>query len=162
MKPLPASPADLYAIAQSLERGSAERYAELADSFDMSCNAEAARAFRALADEAGGRADDFGVLPPPSFQPFDDIDPDISDPDAVHYLMHAWHVFDLALRHEQKALAFFADLAAQPLPADLARTAISLVERAAAQVSATLTRRDHCDMPPADWDHDEDPPNWDM
>ncbi|WP_245644227.1 rubrerythrin family protein [Magnetospirillum moscoviense] len=156
------STAQLLAIARAIEEQAAEQYAELAEAFVEACNADAATAFRELAE---GRKPRVAALPPlagpvPGPLPWGDRDPEISDPEAVHYLMWPWHVFDLALRHEQLTQAFFAAIAQSSAVADVSQAARDLAAQGQAQVAQMMARRDQAPIPPDDWDEDPDPPNW--
>jgi hypothetical protein len=158
------SAADLLAIARAMEELAADQYAELAEAFAVSCNSDAADAFRELADGQKPNVAEFPALsgPAPALLPWGDKDPEIADPGAVHYLMWPWHVFDLALRHERKALAFFEEIAARSDKADVVDTARTLALREQGHVVRMQARRDAAPFPPEDWDDDPDPPNWDM
>jgi len=158
------SEAELLAIARAMEELAAEQYAELAEAFAVSCNSDAADAFRELADGQKPHVAEFPPLtgPAPAVLPWGDKDPEIADPGAVHYLMWPWHVFDLALRHQRKSLAFFEEIATRSDRPDVARTARTLALREQDHVAAMQARRDAAPIPPEDWDDDPDPPNWDM
>ncbi len=129
---------------------SAERYAELAQAFEMSCNPDTAQAFRDLAGLANDHAAGFGARAGPLPAWFDQA-PEISDPDSVHYLMLPWHAFDLALRHETRILDYLR-------PLDGAET---LAGRQTAHLAALTARRDACPQPHRGWWEDPDGPNWD-
>lgn len=158
------SPADLTAIARAMEERSAERYRELAESFDMACNRDTAEAFRALAEEEDRHAAAFppvdGPLHVHALNWFDQA-PEIADPDSVHYLMLPWHAYDLALRAEERARDFFTDLAMAAATPDIRALAAQLAEREAAHVESMRARRDACPEPHPGWWEDEDGPNWD-
>lgn len=156
------SKADLLAIARAIEEQALEQYGELAEAFAMSCNADAAQAFRELADDRSPRVAEFPPLAGavPVMLPWGDMDPEISDPEAVHYLMWPWHAFDLALRHETLTRVFF-ETVARGLPAGESKDAAEiLAERARKMEAAMQAKRDQSEIPPDDWDDDPDPPNW--
>lgn len=154
--------ADLLAIARVMEERSAERYRELATAFEISCNQDTAEAFRELADGEDRHAADFPAVTgeTPNVMPWGEEDPEIADPDAVHYLMHPWHAFDLALRHEEKALAFFSVLAAESPHSEVRTEAARLAERERGHVDKMKQRLTEQPVPPKDWWVDEDGPNW--
>lgn len=154
--------AELLSVARAMEERSAERYRELADSFEMSCNPDTAEAFQALAEDEERHAADFPASagPRPETVPWGEDDPEIADPDAVHYLMWPWHAYDLALRHEQDTLALFEALADKSPFAEVRAEAAKLVEREQLHVAAMQAKRDAQPLPPDDWDEDEDGPNW--
>ncbi|MBI3444215.1 MAG: ferritin family protein [Magnetospirillum sp.] len=145
-----------------MEERSAERYRELADSFEVACNPDTAEAFHDLAAGEDRHAADFPatVGPRPETVPWGEEDPEIADPDAVHYLMHPWHAADLALRHEQETLALFTTLAEKSPFAEVRAEAAKLVERETRHVAEMLAKRDALPTPPRDWYVDEDGPNW--
>lgn len=158
------SAADLLAIARAMEEQGAERYTELAEAFEVSCNPDTANVFRELAEAERRHAGDFPELqgPPPKVLPWGEQDPEIADPDSVHYLMLPWHAFDLALRHEQKALDFFEEIAARSPVPEVRAAAHDLALRERGHVAHVLARRDSFPEPQPGWDEDDDPPNWDM
>lgn len=151
---------DLTAMARAMADRAAERYRELAEAFDMSCNPDTAGAFRALAETEARHAADFP--PAPTVVP-DGLDstPEIADPDSVHYLMLPWHAYDLALRAEQRARDFFALLAQAAEQPDVRALALELAAREDTHISHARARRDGCPEPHAGWWEDEDGPNWD-
>lgn len=157
------SSADLLAIARAMEERSAERYRDLAEAFEMSCNRDTAEAFRALAAQEHEHAAAFppAALPHPRALDWFEDAPEIADPDSVHYLMLPWHAFDLALRAEQRAVTFFTDLAMAAGSAELRALAHDLAEREKAHVEAIQARRDACPEPHPGWWDDQDGPNWD-
>ncbi len=156
--------ADLLAITRVMEERSAERFLELAEAFDMSCNADAADAFRELAAMEDRHAAEFPAVDGlvPKVLPWGEEDPEIADPGAVHYLMHAWHAFDLALRHEEKALGFFEMISVQTSIPEVRAEALTLAERERGHVAFIKSRLAELPVPPEDWEDDPDPPNWDM
>lgn len=155
--------AELLSVARAMEERSAERYRELAVAFDEACNNPATgRAFIELAEIEDRHAADF---PPhagaaPSQVPWGEEDPEIADPDAVHYMMHPWHAFDLGLRHEQETLALFSALADKSPHAEVRAEAARLVAREEEHVRLAQARRDEEPKPPPYWYEDEDGPNW--
>jgi rubrerythrin len=155
--------ADLLAIVRRMEERSAERYRELAEAFETSCNnLETAEAFRDLAEGEDRHAAEFPPLagPCPSLAVWGEDDPEIADPSAVHYLMHPWHAYDLALRHEQETLALFSALAEKSPYGDVKAEAARLAAREQGHVERMQARRDDQPLPPDDWEDDDDDPNW--
>ncbi|MDO8605599.1 MAG: ferritin family protein [Phaeospirillum sp.] len=154
--------AELLTIVRLMEEGAAERYRELAEAFETSCNLDTAAAFRELAEGEDRHAAEFPALagPAPRVTPWGEEDPEIADPDAVHYLMHPWHVFELALRNEEKTLSFFEALAVQSPHAEVKAEAVRLAERERGHVDHVKRRMAELPVPPDDWDEDDDPPNW--
>ncbi|OAN49953.1 rubrerythrin family protein [Paramagnetospirillum marisnigri] len=157
------STAELFAIVRLMEESSAERYRELAEAFEISCNnLETAEAFRALAEGEDRHAAEFPapVGPLGALKPWGEEDPEIADPGAVHYLMYPWHAYDLALRHEQETLAIFTALADATTIPEVKAEALRLVEREKGHMDRMRELRDIQPIPPDDWDEDDDPPNW--
>lgn len=154
--------ADLLAIARVMEERAAERYRELAEAFEVSCNPDTSAAFLELAESEERHAADFPALDgvPPVAAAWGEEDPEIADPDAVHYLMYPWHAFDLALRLEERAVEFFSFFAEGSPYAEVRTQAARLAERELEHVAHMKARRDLLPEPPADWDEDLDPPNW--
>lgn len=158
------SVADLLSIARVMEGRGAERYAELAQAFEVYCNPDTATAFRALAEAELRHEAEFPEphVTAPKVMPWGEEDPEIADPDCVHYLMLPWHVYDMALRHERKALEFFEEIAARSPIAEVKAAAQQLAERERGHIAHVTARRDAMPLPHEGWDEDEDPPNWDM
>ncbi len=155
--------AELLAIARAMEERSAERYRELAEAFEASCNnPDTAEAFRDLAEDEDRRAAEFPAFAgdAPRTVPWGEDDPEIADPGAVHYLMYPWHAADLALGHEQETLALFIQLAEKSPYAEVKAEALRLVERERRHVEEITAKRDALPFPPDDWEDDDDPPNW--
>ncbi len=154
--------AELLSIVKMMEERSAERYRELAEAFETSCNLDTAEAFRELAEGEERRAAELPPFAgaPPRTVPWGEDNPVIADPMAVHYLMHPWHAADLALRHEQDTLALFTALAEKSPHAEVKAEAARLVEREQAQVEWMAAKRDALPIPPDDWEDDDDDPNW--
>ncbi len=157
------SVADLLAVVRRQAEHSADRYDELAEAFAVANNLDTEAAFRELAEGARLHA---AAMPPPTGMPgrlpaWGDLYPEISDPDAVHFLMPAWHAFDLAQRHEAKALVLIEDAAANSPDPEIRAAAVELARRQQDRVEAILARRDSLPQPEPGWWEDEDGPNWD-
>jgi len=155
------------AQAYALERDAVERYSEFADAMEMHNNGEVATMFRTMAQYEAKHAqqilDEMGWTEPPplpagGFQWLGFEAPETTPIDAVHYLMQPWHALQLALAAEQRAEAFFAELA---------RAATTeAVRKAARQMQAE--EREHVELvkawmkkvpkPERDWAIDPDPP----
>ena len=158
------TPADLTAIARAMEERAAERYRDLAEAFEMSCNPDTAGAFRALAAEEERHAAAFPVAQGgarPAVVDGFDAAPEIADPDSVHYLMLPWHAYDLALRAEERARDFFTSLAMAAATEEVRALARDLAQREEAHITHARALRDACPEPHAGWWEDEDGPNWD-
>jgi len=165
----PRTLADLMAQAYALEREAVERYSEFADAMEMHNNREVAAMFRTMAQYEAKHAqqilDEMGWTEPPpppagGFQWLAFEAPETTPIDEVHYLMQPWHALQLALAAEQRAEAFFGELA---------RAATTeAVRKAARQMQAE--EREHVELvkawmkkvpkPERNWAIDPDPPRY--
>src|SRR5690606_37302892 len=112
--------AEVMAQALGIERDAAERYSSLADVMEVHNNREVAELFRKMASiEATHAQQIMGAMgwkqpaDAPSVSrwwPGGDAPESILQ-DEIHYLMTPWHALQLALGAEQRAEAFFAELA---------------------------------------------------
>lgn len=103
-----------------MEEEAAERHDELADVMDVHNNPEVAAAFRKLAhysrlhaQEIRSQSNDL-VLPkiaPWEFEWEDGEPPETTESDEVHYLMNRAQALRLAMKNEQRAHDFYADIA---------------------------------------------------
>lgn len=162
MNDAPLTAASLLAMARAMDQHAAERYRELASAFEMSCNTDTADAFRRLAEISTIRAEEFGpsTTKAASLAWFEDC-PEISDPDAVHYLMLPWHAFDLARRLDERCREHFQSLSEAATLPDIRDTASHLAERQTRHVEKMTTLREDCPAPHPGWWEDQDGPNWD-
>jgi rubrerythrin len=80
--------------------------------------------------------------------------------DAVHYLMHPWHALELALAAEQRAEAFFAELARTASDESVRRAAIGLRDEEAEHVAMVKQWMAKVPKPSGDWANDPDPPRY--
>ena len=158
---------DLLARAYTIEREAVDRYADLADQMEVHNNPELAALFRKMAaieaehaeqikDRAKGQA-------LPHISPLAGDWPGAGAPESIgpedmHYLMTPHHALKLALAGEQRAAAFFEEMA---------RIAADAPTRALAEELAG-EEREHVKMaeemlarypePEEGWDDDPDPP----
>ncbi len=159
---LPATLAELMAMALAIEVEAAERYGELADAMETHNNAEVAALFRRMQEIEGKHAQTIRAeigrhdvpLPPPRGPEA----PETAPFDEVHYLMQPYHALEIALAAEERAERFFTDLA---------RVAtVESVREAARELAAE--EREHVELvrqwmlkvpaPDSDWAVDPDPP----
>jgi rubrerythrin len=158
---------ELMAQALAIERAAAERYGEFADAMETHNNGEVAQLFRTMAQYEAKHAEQImqemgwieipgmpaGAWPlfePPESVPFEE----------VHYLMQPWHALQLALAAEQRAEAFFEELArvVDDGPVRAAARRMQLEEREHVE----LVRSWLAKVPPPDkdWANDPDPPRY--
>jgi rubrerythrin len=151
-----------------MECEAAERYAELADQMETHNNAAAAAVFRELADIERRHADRLAphARPTPAVLPREAAASPAGERaetlplERAHYLMTAEQALALALENEERAAADFDALAAAAPEGEVRRMAAELAaeeRRHAAFIRARLARQA---PPPADWDHDPDPPRF--
>ena len=80
--------------------------------------------------------------------------------DEVHYLMHPWHALKLALAAEQRAEAFFGELARVATDESVRRAALELRPRKAEHVALVKAWLAKVPQPDRDWANDPDPPRF--
>jgi rubrerythrin len=158
---------DLMAQALAIERAAAERYGEFADTMETHNNREVAQLFRTMAQYEAKHAQqimaemgwvEIPAMPAgawPTFEP-----PESVPFEEVHYLMQPWHALQLALAAEQRAEAFFAELArvANDGPVRAAARQLQLEEREHVQLVESWIAR--VPPPDKDWANDPDPPRY--
>lgn len=162
--PAIATVSDLYAEALALETEAAERYADLADQMETHNNREVAALFRKLAEiearhaealraraggplsGAGGAARQRGDRSETA--PFDD----------AHYLMTPAHALRLALASEERAEAFFRELADTGIDAEVRRLAQAFMAEEREHIELLRVWLSKYPAPPSGWADDPDPP----
>jgi rubrerythrin len=161
--------ADFMAQALLMEREAVERYTEFADAMETHNNREVAAMFRTMATYEGKHAEQIMAemgwkqdpLPPAGGFGWPDLEaPETVPIDEVHYLMQPWHALQLAMAAEERAAAFFGELAKA--------TTSDTVRRAALEMQAE--EREHVELlrawlakvpaPDGDWANDPDPPRY--
>jgi rubrerythrin len=159
--------ADFMAQAIAMELEAAQRYEEFGDAMDMHNNREVAVMFHKLAVIEAKHADQllaqmgWAELP---FQPriaFEGFEGAETIPvDAVHYLMKPWHVLQLALASEQRAVRFFDHLARTTDDAAVRSAAEEMREEEREHVQLVRAWMEKVEPPPEGWDVDPDPPRY--
>lgn len=138
--PAVTSVAEFYSIAYRIEADAAERYAMLAEQMETHNNPELARIFgdfarteRVHADKIRDLAGAVGVDGGGSIGPWNSESPESADLYAAAYDMSAHDAVQMALAAEERALAFYTELAA------------SKVEQAARDLAAAFAdeEREH-------------------
>ena len=108
------------AQALAMEQEAVERYTEFADTLELHNNQEVAALFRTMAGYEAKHAaqimaemgwSDASAVPRQTLRWSGFDAPETAPIDAVHYLMQPWHALQLALAAEQRAEAFFGELA---------------------------------------------------
>lgn len=160
---------DLMSQALAMEREAVARYQELADIMATHNNTEVAQLFREMAGYEQhhvdhiladmGWADDV-IAPRNSTMWAMDDAPESVAFEEVHYLMHPWHALKLALAAEQRALAFFEQLARNATSDSIRRAAEEMRDEEAEHVALVQTWLAKVHKPDPDWADDPDPPRY--
>ena len=158
------------ALALAMELEAVDRYTEFADALDTHNNREVAAMFRTMAGyEAKHAAQIMAEMdwsePPavpaaaacwPGFEP-----PETVPIDEVHYLMQPWHALELALAAEQRAEAFFGEMArSTAITEPVRKAALELQAEEAEHVELVKAWMAKVPQPDQDWSDDPDPPRY--
>jgi rubrerythrin len=168
-RPAPHTTHELMAQALAMEREAVARYEELADIMDTHNNREVGALFRKMAEVEGlhvaqiladmGWAEDM-VEPRSPGVWAGEAAPETVPMEDMHYLMHPWHALSLALAAEQRAQAFFDDMA-KSAPNDLVRRAAEEMRNEEAEhVALVMAWLERVPKPEAEWAVDPDPPRY--
>lgn len=155
--------------ALAMERDAIDRYTDFADQMETHNNREVAALFRTMANYETKHAqeimDQMGWKEPPvlalqgvRWAGFDS--PEAPAIDSVHYLMQPWHALQLALAAEQRAEAFFGQLAAAATNDAVRAKALELQAEEAEHVELVKTWMTKVPKPDRDWANDPDPPRY--
>jgi rubrerythrin len=115
------TPDELLAHATEIEAEAMERYQDLANQMDIHNNPRVAKLFRAMAQIEQKQVDRLNVLSEghslPAINPSDFEWPELEAPESVpigegHYRMTEHEALRLAMECEERAVAFFAGIAA--------------------------------------------------
>jgi rubrerythrin len=158
-------------MAQALlmERAAAERYTEFADALEMHNNRNVAELFRAMAGYEAKHAAEIlaqmgwteataPVIAEPAWPGFEA--PETVPLEEVHYLMQPWHALQLALAAEQRAEAFFGQLAQATTNESVRRAALELQKEEHAHVELVRAWIRKVPEPDRNWSDDPDPPRY--
>ncbi len=163
----PESLDELMAQALAIEREAAERYTDFADAMEVHNNQDVAQLFRTMAGYEAKHAQqiveemgwvDAPAVPPgawPTFEP-----PESVPMQDVHYLMQPYHALMLALAAEQRAEAFFADMAEKVKDGPIRAAAIHLRDEEREHVALVKAWLAKVPAPDAAWAEDPDPPRY--
>jgi rubrerythrin len=158
---------DLLAIAYQIEIDAVDRYKLLADQMETHNNPELVKVFRDLAraegihgEEIRRLAGDFDVathaLQIARFKSSES--PEEADLGAAHYLMKPWHALQLALKGEERALAYFTSIVETAKDPKVKAMAAELVEEEAEHVNLVHKLLRRYPKPAEGWADDLDPP----
>jgi rubrerythrin len=165
----PATLVEFMAQALAMEREAVERYSEFADAMEMHNNREVAALFRTMAQYESKHASqimaEMGWTDDPEPRAGGFTWPGLEAPetvpiDAVHYLMQPWHALQLALAAEQRAEAFFGELAQATSDASVRRAALELQAEEHEHVALVRAWLAKVPVPDGDWATDPDPPRY--
>jgi len=159
--------AELLAQARVMEAEAAERYGELADQLELHGNVEVAALFRRLASIERRHADTIahdlqrhGIAPTPqvALAAPGKEGLETAPGEALHYLMTPYHALKIALENEERALAYFSELAARDAPEDFRLLANELADEEREHVALVRDWLARTPQPPEDWASDPDEP----
>jgi rubrerythrin len=166
--PVIATVPEFLAHALAIELEATARYRDLADQMEVHRNAPAAELFAKLARLESQHAQQLrartsGVVLP-SIAPWDYRWPMTESPESApfssaHFLMTPYHALALALEAEERARAFFADIAAHTPSPEVRAMAEELEREEVEHVAAVRRLLAHEPPPPDDWAESLDPPN---
>lgn len=157
----------VYALA--IERDAVERYTVFADAMETHNNREVAEMFRTMAGYEAKHAEQIkaqmgwtkdpempaGGLNWPGYE-----SPEAAPIDEVHYLMRPWHALQLALAAEQRAEAFFRELARVAKVDSVREAALELQAEEAEHVELVQAWMAKVPKPDKNWSNDPDPPSY--
>ena len=167
--PAPKTLAEFMAQAYAMECEAVERYTEFADAMEMHNNRDVAQMFRTMAGYEAKHAEQImaemgwstpPVAPPGGYRWAGFEAPETTPSDEVHYLMQPWHALQLALAAEQRAEAFFAELARAATTEDVRRAALELQQEEREHVELVRAWLKKVPEPDRDWANDPDPPRY--
>ncbi len=158
---------DLLAVAYQIEIDAVDRYKLLADQMETHNNPQLVKVFRDLAraegihgEEIRRLAGDFDVaahaLQIARFKTSES--PEEADLGAAHYLMKPWHALQLALKGEERALAYFTSIVENAKDPKVKAMAAELVEEEAEHVNLVHKLLRRYPKPAEGWADDLDPP----
>jgi rubrerythrin len=160
---------ELMGQALTMEREAVARYTELADMMETHNNPEVAALFRKMAGYEQrhvdqiladmGWADDV-VVPRHSGVWGTPESPEVVPIEEMHYLMHPWHALQLALAAEQRAEAFFAEMAGTAATEAVRKAAEEMRQEEAEHVALVREWLTRVPQPASDWSVDPDPPRY--
>ncbi len=165
----PAALVDLMVQALAMERAAVSRYIALADVMEVHNNRPVETLFRKMAaieerhaqeimDEMGWKND--AAVPEAAAGSGGSDAPESVPEDQVHYLMWPWHALQLALAAEQRAEAFFSQLARDAADDRVRAAATRLRDEEREHVALVMAWLDKTPEPGTGWDDDPDQPRY--
>lgn len=161
----------LMAQALAMEREAVARYTELAEMMESANNVEVAGLFRKMAQVEGlhvaqiladmGWSGDEVIARSPGNWASMDGGPETIPIDAMHYLMQPWHALNLALAAEQRAAAFFAQMAEHAPSEPVRAAALEMRDEEIEHVELIQQWLAKTPRPDPNWADDPDPPRYD-
>ncbi len=158
--------AELYTIAYRIESDAVERYDQLAGQMEAHNNPELAKIFRDLARAEGIHAEEIRRMA-------GDIDvtararelalwkndesPETADFAEAHYMMTPWHALQMALKGEQRALAFFDHVVQTTTDDTVRKMAAEFVDEENEHVDLVRRLLRRYREPSESWAEDPDP-----
>jgi len=157
----------MLARAYAIEREAQSRYADLADQMQVHNNRELAELFGKLAEIEGKHAAqikqraagaELPYISPLAYRWPGTEAPENVDISVAHYLMTPHHALKMALKGEERAVAYFEDLAKIAADTDAAALAEEFVEEEREHVELVKAWLAKYPEPELGWDDDHDPP----
>lgn len=162
-----ASTTELLTRAYAMEVEAAERYEDFAAQMELHGNPDVAGLFRKLSGierlHAEAMAEDLAqrgvaITPRPALAAPGQEGLETAPGDDLHYLMTPHHALEIALANEERAVAFFADLADSAVPEELRRLAAEFAREEKEHVELVRQWLARLPEPSADWAYDPDEP----
>jgi rubrerythrin len=167
VKTPPKTLEEFMAIALALENEAVDRYGELADMMETHNNDDVARMFRTMVGYETKHVQQImaqmgwasaPVVPRelvcwPGYE-----SPEAAPIDEVHYLMQPYHALEMALAAEQRAEAFYGQLAGSTTNEAVRTAALELQAEEAEHVALVSAWMSKVPQPDRDWSNDPDPP----
>jgi len=160
---------EFMAVALAMENEAVDRYTEFADMMETHNNGDVSAMFRTMAGYEAKHArhimDEMGWKAAPEV-PRELVcwpgyeSPEAAPIDEVHYLMQPWHALQLALAAEQRAEAFFGQLAAMTANDSVRAAALEMQAEEAEHVRLVQAWMAKVPQPDSDWSEDPDPPRY--
>lgn len=166
-EPTKISAAQFFARSLAIEQEAIQRYADLAEQMETHNNPELADLFRKLETIEGKHAANIkaraGDIELPKVSPLayrwpDNEPPEIVPHQDVHYLMTPHHALKLALEGEERAVAYFDELAKVAENEDVRALATEFADEEREHVRLMQDWLGKFPEPEQDWDEDLDPP----
>lgn len=167
MKTPPKTLDEFMAIALALENEAVDRYAEFADMMETHNNGEVAAMFRTMVgyetkhvqqimDQMGWKSAPAVPRELVSWPGYES--PEAAPLDGVHYLMQPYHALELALAAEQRAQAFYGQLAGATTNEAVRQAALEMQAEEAEHVALVTAWMAKVPQPDRNWAEDPDPP----